>query len=76
MEAGDHVGALALHRALFRLNEAVFYDTNPAPLKAMLKASGLGSEEVRPPLAPLSPETRRRVLEVLELGPFITEGVR
>jgi 4-hydroxy-tetrahydrodipicolinate synthase len=77
VEAGDHVGALALHRALFRLNQAVFYDTNPGPLKAMLKASGLGSEEVRPPLAPLSPETRRRVLKTLELGqPFITEGVR
>jgi 4-hydroxy-tetrahydrodipicolinate synthase len=62
--ADDHTGALTLHRELFRLNQAVFYDTNPGPLKAMLADAGLGSEEVRPPLAPLSEETRARVLEV------------
>jgi 4-hydroxy-tetrahydrodipicolinate synthase len=60
----DHAAALKLHRDLFRLNQAVFYDTNPGPLKAMLADAGLGSEEVRPPLAPLSAETRARVLEV------------
>jgi 4-hydroxy-tetrahydrodipicolinate synthase len=62
--ADDHPAALRLHRELFRLNQAVFYDTNPGPLKAMLADAGLGSEEVRPPLAPLSEETRARVLEV------------
>ena len=62
--AADHARALALHRELFRLNQAVFYDTNPGPLKAMLADAGLGSEEVRPPLAPLAAETRARVLEV------------
>ncbi len=63
---GDHARALALHRSLFRVNQAVFFDTNPGPLKAMLFASGLGSDEVRPPLAPLSEETRARVLLALE----------
>ena len=63
---GDHARALALHRSLFRVNQAVFYDTNPGPLKAMLLASGLGSDEVRPPLAPLSEETRARVMRALE----------
>lgn len=62
--ADDHAGSLKLHRQLFRLNQAVFYDTNPGPLKAMLAVAGLGSDEVRPPLAPLSAETRARVLEV------------
>jgi 4-hydroxy-tetrahydrodipicolinate synthase len=62
---GDHAGALAIHRELFRLNEAVFYDTNPVPLKAMLAAWGLGSEEVRPPLAPLDDATRAMVMDVL-----------
>jgi 4-hydroxy-tetrahydrodipicolinate synthase len=71
---GDHAGALALHRALFRLNEAVFYDTNPGPLKAMLAAAGLGSDELRPPLAPLSEATRRRVLETLEPVGVLTAG--
>lgn len=63
--AGDHAAALALHRELFRVNQAVFFDTNPGPLKAMLEAAGAGSPEVRPPLAPLSDATRERVLEAL-----------
>ncbi len=62
--ADDHPTALRLHRELFRLNQAVFYDTNPGPLKAMLADAGLGSDEVRPPLAPPSDEVRARVLEV------------
>jgi 4-hydroxy-tetrahydrodipicolinate synthase len=62
----DHSRARALHRSLFRVNQAVFFDTNPGPLKAMLAATGLGSDEVRPPLAPLSEETRSRVLDALE----------
>ncbi len=61
----DHATALALHRELFRINQAVFFDTNPVPLKAMLAALGLGSEEVRPPLAPLDGPTRERVLDAL-----------
>jgi 4-hydroxy-tetrahydrodipicolinate synthase len=60
--AGEHVAALALHRRLFRINEAVFFDTNPGPLKAMLAAAGVGNAEVRPPLVPLSDGTRERVL--------------
>jgi 4-hydroxy-tetrahydrodipicolinate synthase len=66
VRVGDHVGALKLHRALFRLNEAVFFDTNPGPLKAMLAARGLGSDEVRPPLAPVGEATRGRVIAVLD----------
>lgn len=69
---GDHAGALTLHRDLFRLNQAVFFDTNPGPLKAMLAARGLGSDELRPPLAPLSDSNRARVLEVLETAPAST----
>ena len=65
VQAGDHAGALELHRELFALNQAVFYATNPAPLKAMLAARGLGSDEVRLPLSPMDDDTRSRVLEVL-----------
>ncbi|MBS1890590.1 MAG: 4-hydroxy-tetrahydrodipicolinate synthase [Actinobacteria bacterium] len=72
---GDHPRALALHRALFRINQAIFFDTNPGPLKAMLAASGLGSEEVRPPLAPLSANTRERVVEILRAGDLLEAGV-
>jgi len=72
--ADDHAGALRLHRELFRINEAVFFDTNPGPLKAMMADAGLGSDEVRPPLAPLSEETRARVLEVARACPRNARG--
>lgn len=62
---GNHPAALQLHRDLFRLNQAIFFDTNPGPLKVMLAASELGSEEMRPPLVPLAADIRRRVLEAL-----------
>lgn len=64
--ADDHPRALEIHRHLFDVNRAVFFDTNPVPLKAMLKSHGLGSDEVRPPLATLDLATRDRVLGVIE----------
>jgi 4-hydroxy-tetrahydrodipicolinate synthase len=72
--AGDHVPALRLHRELFRLNEAVFFDTNPGPLKAMMADAGLGSAEVRPPLAPPSDEVRARALGVARACPLYQGG--
>jgi 4-hydroxy-tetrahydrodipicolinate synthase len=77
VEEGDHQGALRLHRALFRINQAVFFDTNPGPLKAMLSAMGLGSDELRPPLAPLPEAVLRRVLEALDsVEAFTAKGTR
>jgi 4-hydroxy-tetrahydrodipicolinate synthase len=61
----DHPGALRLHRALFRVNQAIFLDTNPGPLKAMLAAAGLGRAEVRSPLVMPAQENRERALEAL-----------
>jgi len=63
--SGDHERALEIHRTLFAVNRAVFLDTNPGPLKAMLALAGLGSEEVRPPLAPVGATVRAQVREVL-----------
>lgn len=74
VQADDHRGALALHRELFRLNEAIFLDTNPGPLKAMLAACGLGSEELRPPLAPLADGARRRLLDALASVESLRDG--
>jgi 4-hydroxy-tetrahydrodipicolinate synthase len=64
VQTGDHEAALAIHRELFRVNAAIFYETNPVPLKWMLEAIGVGNGEVRPPLAPPSPETVRRLSEL------------
>ena len=57
----DHASALALHRQLFNINQAVFFDTNPVPLKTMMAALGQGSPEVRLPLAPATDTTLRRL---------------
>jgi 4-hydroxy-tetrahydrodipicolinate synthase len=74
VRAGDHGRALALHRELFEVNQAIFYDTNPGPLKAMLAAAGLGSDEVRPPLAPISAENRARAVRALESCSVLETG--
>jgi 4-hydroxy-tetrahydrodipicolinate synthase len=62
---GDHGRALRLHRDLFAINQAIFFDTNPVPLKHMLALEGIASAEVRPPLAPLADGVRARVEEAL-----------
>jgi 4-hydroxy-tetrahydrodipicolinate synthase len=60
--AGDWETARRLHYELLEVNEMVFADTNPVPIKAMLAEAGLIAPEVRSPLAPLRPEVRERVL--------------
>lgn len=65
VDDGDHSSALALHRHLFPVNQAIFYETNPGPLKVMLASCGYGSEELRLPLAPVGTSTRERVLQAL-----------
>lgn len=65
VDRDDHVKALELHQTLFDVNRAVFFDTNPVPLKTMLEAHGLGNGEVRPPLIGLDEATRERVLAVI-----------
>jgi 4-hydroxy-tetrahydrodipicolinate synthase len=72
---GDHVRALALHRSLFAVNQAIFFDTNPGPLKTMMAAAGVGSAEVRPPLAQPSAETRVRILEALDSCDLLDRGL-
>jgi 4-hydroxy-tetrahydrodipicolinate synthase len=67
VERGDHESALDLHRRLFPINQAVFFEVNPVPLKAMLELAGIGSGEVRPPLSEAAPETVRRLREILDV---------
>lgn len=62
---GRHDVALSLHRELFAVNRAIFFDTNPVPLKLMMEAWGLASAEVRPPLVSVDDAVRARVLAVL-----------
>jgi 4-hydroxy-tetrahydrodipicolinate synthase len=61
----DHQTALALHRQLYAINRAIFFDSNPVPLKYMLERRGVASAEVRLPLAPAGPELRAKLDRVL-----------
>lgn len=57
VERGDLAAARELHTELFELNQAIFLDTNPVPLKYMMSRLGqLDSPEVRLPLVPLEAE--------------------
>jgi 4-hydroxy-tetrahydrodipicolinate synthase len=59
--------AAALHAALLELNRAVFFDTNPIPLKYMMKRLGLiERNEHRLPMAPATAELEARLDGVLE----------
>jgi 4-hydroxy-tetrahydrodipicolinate synthase len=62
----DLAGAQALHHQLFEINQAVFFDTNPIPMKYMMKRLGLlPANEHRLPMAPATPELERRLDAVL-----------
>jgi 4-hydroxy-tetrahydrodipicolinate synthase len=64
--AGNLAKARQLHFELFELMCAVFYDTNPIPMKYMMKRLGiLERNEHRLPMVPATPELERRLDEVL-----------
>jgi 4-hydroxy-tetrahydrodipicolinate synthase len=63
----DLARARALHEALLEINQAVFYDTNPIPMKYMMKRAGIiASNEHRLPMLPAAPELERRLDGVLD----------
>jgi len=65
--AGRMAEARAAHFSLFELNQAVFYDTNPIPMKYMMKRLGLlPNEEHRLPMVPATAELAKRLDLVLE----------
>jgi 4-hydroxy-tetrahydrodipicolinate synthase len=68
---GDLPGAQALHHRLHEINKAVFFDTNPIPMKYMAKKLGLiASNEHRLPMVPATPELEKRLDAVLARANF------
>jgi 4-hydroxy-tetrahydrodipicolinate synthase len=62
----DLAAAQTLHHQLFELNRSVQFDTNPIPIKYMMKRLGvLPDNEHRLPMAPATPELERRLDGVL-----------
>jgi 4-hydroxy-tetrahydrodipicolinate synthase len=67
VEAGDLLRGRALHQRTIDLNKAVFFDTNPIPIKYMMKRLGLlANNEHRLPMVPATPELERRLDAVLD----------
>jgi 4-hydroxy-tetrahydrodipicolinate synthase len=59
--------ARRLHFELFELNQAVFFDTNPIPIKYMMKRLGLlKANEHRLPMTPATAELEKRLDGVLQ----------
>ena len=71
---GDMVTGRALHQRLLEINQAVFYDTNPIPMKYMMKKLGmLSHNEHRLPMVPATPELERRLDGVLARAGLLDE---
>jgi 4-hydroxy-tetrahydrodipicolinate synthase len=65
--ASDLAKGRELHQRLLEINKAVFFDTNPIPMKYMMKKLGLmPTNEHRLPMAPATPELEKRLDGVLE----------
>lgn len=63
---GDYEGARALHYELFPLFKALFYETNPMPVKAALAEMGLIQNVLRLPLTSMREEPHSRLRTVLK----------
>jgi 4-hydroxy-tetrahydrodipicolinate synthase len=75
VDNGDLASARELHESLLELNQAVFYDTNPIPVKYMMKRLGMLSENShRLPNAPATPEVAQRLDGVLERAGLLSRG--
>ncbi len=72
----DLMQGRALHQQLLEINQAVFYDTNPIPMKYMMKKLGIIPEnEHRLPMAPATPELEKRLDGVLARAGLLEAAV-
>ena len=72
---GDLLRGRALHHALFEINQAVFYETNPIPVKYMMRRIGLlDGNEHRPPMMPATEALARRLDGVLQRAGLLSQG--
>jgi 4-hydroxy-tetrahydrodipicolinate synthase len=72
--SGDLKTAQDLHHRLHDLNKAIFYDTNPIPIKYMAKRLGIiDRNEHRLPMVPATPELEKRLDGVLSRAGMLTK---
>ena len=63
--AGRAEEALAIHRELLPLMQAMTLETNPIPAKAAMAMTGRMTDEIRLPLTPMTEEGRKQLGQVL-----------
>jgi 4-hydroxy-tetrahydrodipicolinate synthase len=71
-KAGDSATAGRIHAELQPLNQAMFFESNPIPVKTALAMMGRCEEEWRLPLCAMAKETRERLAGVLRLCELTT----
>ncbi len=64
--AGDMVEARRLHLNLLKINNAMFIETNPTPVKTALGLMGKCSDEVRLPLAPMAEANKTKLAGIMK----------
>lgn len=62
MKKGDFIKARELHNKMLEMNNALFCEVNPIPVKAMLHHLGLCSDEMRAPLTTIEEANRERLI--------------
>jgi 4-hydroxy-tetrahydrodipicolinate synthase len=71
----DLAAAQSLHHKLFEINQAVFFDTNPIPIKYMMKKLGLlSTNDHRLPMMPATEELAKRLDGVLTRAGLLGTG--
>ncbi len=63
---GNHARALELHYKMFPLCRALFFETNPIPVKRAMKLLGLCSDEVRLPLCPMGEANEKLLVKAMK----------
>ncbi len=70
--AGDMIKARKIHFETYDLMRAIFFDTNPIPMKYMMKRLGIiARNEHRLPMVPATPETEKKLDAVLKRAGLI-----
>ncbi|MBX7147766.1 4-hydroxy-tetrahydrodipicolinate synthase [bacterium] len=70
-ESGNIAEAEKIHAQLLPIHDAMFFETNPIPVKATLSLLGLIQEEYRLPMVKMGEANRNKLIEVLKANKII-----
>ena len=65
-EEGDRETARKIHLDLLEINQTLFIETNPIPVKTALAMMGKVKDEFKLPLCPMGDANRKRLAAVLK----------